>query len=326
MPVITYRDALNQALREEMRRDPRVFLMGEEVGVYQGAYKVSRGLLQEFGDKRVIDTPITEEGFTGVGVGAAMAGLRPVVEIMTWNFSLVAIDQIVNGAAKMRYMSGGQVKIPMVIRGPGGGAHQLGAQHSQSLESYYAYVPGLKVAAAGTPYDAKGLLKSAIRDDDPVIFIEGETLYGSKGEVPEEEYVIPLGVADVKRQGEDCTVVAWAKMVGVALRAAEQLAADGVSCDVVDLRSLRPLDEATILDSVRRTNRCVIVEEGWPVAGFGAQVADLIQREAFDDLDAPVARVTGADVPMPYAKNLEHMVMPTPGRVVAAVKEVLYID
>ncbi|MGE5358931.1 MAG: pyruvate dehydrogenase complex E1 component subunit beta [Bacteroidales bacterium] len=326
MPVITYRDALNQALREEMRRDPRVFLMGEEVGVYQGAYKVSRGLLQEFGDKRVIDTPITEEGFTGVGVGAAMAGLRPVVEIMTWNFSLVAIDQIVNGAAKMRYMSGGQVKIPMVIRGPGGGAHQLGAQHSQSLESYYAYVPGLKVAAAGTPYDAKGLLKSAIRDDDPVIFIEGETLYGSKGEVPEEEYVIPLGVADVKRQGEDCTVVAWAKMVGVALRAAEQLAADGVSCDVVDLRSLRPLDEATILDSVRRTNRCVIVEEGWPVAGFGAQVADLIQREAFDDLDAPVARVTGADVPMPYAKNLEHLAVPGPERIAQAVRGVMYLD
>jgi pyruvate dehydrogenase E1 component beta subunit len=326
MPIITYRDALNQALREEMHRDPRVFLMGEEVGVYQGAYKVSRGLLQEFGEKRVIDTPITEEGFTGVGVGAAMAGLRPVVEIMTWNFSLVAIDQIVNGAAKMHYMSGGQVKIPMVIRGPGGAAHQLAAQHSQSLESYYAYVPGLKVAAAGTPYDAKGLLKSAIRDDDPVIFIEGETLYGSKGEVPEEEYLIPLGVADVKREGSDCTLIAWAKMVGVAMKAAEQLASDGVSCDVLDLRSLRPLDEGTILDSVRRTNRCVIVEEGWPVAGFGAQVADLIQREAFDDLDAPVARVTGADVPMPYAKNLEHAAVPGPERVIEAVRAVTYLD
>ncbi len=326
MPLITYRDALNQALREEMRRDPRVFLMGEEVGIYQGAYKVSRGLMQEFGEKRVIDTPITEEGFTGVGIGAAMVGLRPVIEIMTWNFSILAMDQIVNGAAKMLYMSGGQVKIPMVIRGPGGAAHQLAAQHSQSLESYYAYVPGLKVAAAGTPYDAKGLLKSAIRDDDPVIFIEGETLYGSKGEVPEEEYLVPLGVADVKREGTDCTVIAWAKMVGVALKAAEQLASDGVSCDVVDLRSLRPLDEACILDSVRRTNRCVIVEEGWPVAGFGAQVADLIQREAFDDLDAPVARVTGADVPMPYAKNLEHAAVPGPERVISAVRSVMYLD
>jgi pyruvate dehydrogenase E1 component beta subunit len=326
MPVITYRDALNQALREEMRRDPNVFLMGEEVGVYQGAYKVSRGLLQEFGDRRVIDTPITEEGFTGVGVGAAMAGLRPIVEIMTWNFSLVAIDQIVNGAAKMRYMSGGQVKIPMVIRGPGGAAHQLGAQHSQSLESYYAHVPGLKVAAAGTPYDAKGLLKSAIRDDDPVIFIEGETLYGAKGEVPEEEYLIPLGVADVKRAGDDCTVLAWSKMVIVGLKAAEQLQAVGVSCDVIDLRSLRPLDTACILNSVRRTNRCVIVEEGWPVAGFGAELADLIQREAFDDLDAPVMRVTGADVPMPYAKNLEHKAAPDPDRVIRAVRSVTYLD
>jgi pyruvate dehydrogenase E1 component beta subunit len=326
MAVITYRDALNQALREEMRRDPNVFLMGEEVGVYQGAYKVSRGLLQEFGDRRVIDTPITEEGFTGVGVGAAMAGLRPIVEIMTWNFSLVAIDQIINGAAKMRYMSGGQVKIPMVIRGPGGAAHQLGAQHSQSLESYYAHVPGLKVATAGTPYDAKGLLKAAIRDDDPVIFIEGETLYGAKGEVPEEEYVIPLGVADVKRAGDDCTVLVWSKMVGIGLKAADQLQADGVSCDVIDLRSLRPLDTACILNSVRRTNRCVVVEEGWPVAGFGAQLADLIQREAFDDLDAPVMRVTGADVPMPYARNLEHTAVPDPDRVIRAVRSVMYLE
>src|SRR5512144_1782926 len=242
MPTLTYRDALNQALREEMRRDPRVFLMGEEVGVYQGAYKVSRGLMQEFGERRVIDTPITEEGFTGVGIGAAMVGLRPVIEIMTWNFSILAMDQIVNGAAKMLYMSGGQVKMPIVIRGPGGAAHQLGAQHSQSLESWYAHVPGLKVAAAATPYDAKGLLKSAIRDDDPVIFIEGETLYGSKGEVPEEEYLLPLGVADVKREGDDVTLVAWSKMVTVALAAAEHLANDNVSCEVIDLRTLRPLD------------------------------------------------------------------------------------
>jgi pyruvate dehydrogenase E1 component beta subunit len=326
MPVITYRDALNQALREEMRRDPRVFLMGEEVGVYQGAYKVSRGLMQEFGERRVIDTPITEEGFTGVGVGAAMVGLRPVIEIMTWNFSILAIDQIVNGAAKMLYMSGGQVKIPIVIRGPGGAAHQLGAQHSQSLESWYSHVPGLKVAAAATPYDAKGLLKSAIRDDDPVIFVEGETLYGSKGEVPEEEYLVPLGVADLKRQGNDVTILAWSKMVNVALAAAETLANENVSCEVIDLRTLRPLDERAIADSVRRTNRCVVVEEGWPYAGVGAELADVIQREAFDDLDAPIERVTGADVPMPYAKNLEHLAMPAADRVVQAVRRVMYLD
>ncbi len=326
MPLITYRDALNQALREEMQRDPRVFLMGEEVGIYQGAYKVSRGLMEQFGERRVIDTPITEEGFTGVGVGAAMVGLRPVIEMMTWNFSLEAIDQIVNGAAKMLYMSGGQVKIPMVIRGPGGAAHQLGAQHSQSLESWYSHVPGLKVAAAATPYDAKGLLKSAIRDDDPVIFIEGETLYGSKGEVPEEEYLVPLGVADVKREGSDVTLIAWSKMVKVALDAAERLTNDNVSCEVLDLRTLRPLDRQAVLDSVRRTNRCVVVEEGWPYSGVGAELADLIQREAFDDLDAPVERVTGADVPMPYAKNLEHLAMPAPERVIEAVRRVAYLD
>jgi pyruvate dehydrogenase E1 component beta subunit len=326
MPLITYRDALNQALREEMKRDPKVFLMGEEVGVYQGAYKVSRGLLQEFGEKRVIDTPITEEGFTGVGVGAAMAGLRPVVEIMTWNFSLVAIDQIVSGAAKMLYMSGGQFKMPIVVRGPGGAAHQLAAQHSQSLESWYAHVPGLKVVAPSTAYDAKGLLKSAIRDDDPVIFFEGETLYGSKGEVPEGEYVVPIGVADVKREGTDVTIVAWSKMVQVATKAAEQLEAEGVSCEIIDPRTLRPLDQEPIIRSVQKTNRCVIVEEGWEYAGVGAQLAYLIHRDAFSDLDAPVTRVTGEDVPMPYAKNLEHMAMPTPSRVVAAVREVLYMD
>jgi pyruvate dehydrogenase E1 component beta subunit len=326
MPVITYRDALNQALREELHRDPKVFLMGEEVGVYQGAYKVSRGLLQEFGDRRIIDTPITEEGFAGVGVGAAMAGLRPIIEMMTWNFSLVAIDQIVNGAAKMLYMSGGQFKIPMVFRGPGGAAHQLAAQHSQSLESWYAHVPGLKVVAPSTPYDAKGLLKTAIRDDDPVIFIEGETLYGSKGEVPEGEYVLPLGVADVKREGTDVTIVAWSKMATLALTAAEQLAAEGVSCEVIDPRTLRPLDEAPIIASVKKTNRCVVVEEGWEYAGIGAQLAYIINRDAFSDLDAPVTRVTGTDVPMPYAKNLEHMAMPSVGRVVQAVKEVLYLD
>jgi pyruvate dehydrogenase E1 component beta subunit len=309
-----------------MRRDSRVFLMGEEVGVYQGAYKVSRGLLQEFGEQRVIDTPITEEGFAGVGVGAAMVGLRPVVEMMTWNFSMLAMDQIINGAAKMLYMSGGQLRIPIVVRGPGGAAHQLAAQHSQSLESWYAQVPGLKVVSPSTPYDAKGLLKTAIRDDDPVIFFEGETLYGSKGEVPDEEYTIPLGTADVKRQGTDVTIVAWSKMVNVALAAADQLAAGGVSCEVIDPRTLRPLDETPIVESVRRTNRCVIVEEEWPFCGVGAQVAYLVQRDAFGDLDAPVTRVTGADVPMPYARNLEHLAMPSPARVVRAVRDVLYLD
>jgi len=326
MPVITYRDALNQALAEEMRRDPRVFLMGEEVGVYQGAYKVSRGLLQEFGDKRVIDTPITEESFSGLGIGAAMVGLRPIIELMTWNFSMVAIDQIVNGAAKMLYMSGGQTTIPIVFRGPGGAAHQLSAQHSQALESWYAHVPGLKVIAPSTPADAKGLLKSAVRDDDPVVFIESETLYGSKGEVPEGEYTIPIGVADVKREGTDVTLVAWSRMVGVALTAAGRLAAEGISCDVIDPRTLRPLDEESILASVRKTNRVVIVEEGWPFAGVGAQLAFLIQSQAFDDLDAPVARVTGADVPMPYAKNLEHLAVPSAARVIEAVRGVSYVQ
>ena len=326
MALMTYRDALNQALREEMHRDPRVFLMGEEVGVYQGAYKVSRGLLQEFGERRVIDTPITEEAFTGAGVGAAMVGLRPVIEMMTWNFSILAMDQIINSAAKMLYMSGGQFAIPMVIRGPGGAAHQLAAQHSQSLESWFAHVPGLKVVAPSTPYDAKGLLKSAIRDDDPVIFFEGETLYGSKGEVPEGEYTIPLGVSDVKREGSDVTIIAWSKMVSVALKAAAALEADGVSCEVIDPRTLRPLDVDPLLASVRKTNRCVIVEEGWEYAGIGAQLAYLIHREVFDQLDAPVTRVTGADVPMPYAKNLEHLAMPQSGKVIEAVRQVLYLD
>jgi pyruvate dehydrogenase E1 component beta subunit len=255
-----------------------------------------------------------------------MVGLRPIIEMMTWNFSLVAIDQIVNGAAKMLYMSGGQFKIPIVFRGPGGAAHQLAAQHSQSLEAWYSSVPGLKVVAPATPYDAKGLLKSAIRDDDPVIFMEGETLYGSKGEVPEEEYVIPIGVADVKRAGTDVTIVAWSKMVAVALKAAEALAADGVQSEIVDPRTLRPLDIAPIIASVKKTNRCVVVEEGWPQAGLGAQIAYQIQQEAFGDLDAPVTRVTGADVPMPYAKNLEHLAMPSAQRVIAAVREVLYLD
>jgi pyruvate dehydrogenase E1 component beta subunit len=326
MPTLTYRDALNQALREEMHRDESVFLMGEEVGVYQGAYKVSRGLLEEFGARRVVDTPITELGFAGVGVGAAMVGLRPVIEMMTFNFALLAVDQIVNSAAKMRYMSNGQVGVPMVVRGPGGAALQLGAQHSQAFESWYAHIPGLKVVMPATPADAKGLLKSAIRDDNPVIFIEGEMLYNTKGEVPEGEYTIPLGVADIKRSGTDVTLICHSKTVAVALKAADQLAADGINAEVVDLRTIRPLDTETVLASVARTHRCVVVEEGWGFAGVGAQVVDTIQREIFDELDAPVLRVTGAEVPMPYNKQLEKLAKADPAKVIAAVKKVLYVD
>jgi pyruvate dehydrogenase E1 component beta subunit len=326
MPTVSYRDALNQALREEMRRDPEVFLMGEEVGVYQGAYKVSRGLLEEFGPTRVVDTPITELGFAGVGVGAAMVGLRPVIEFMTWNFALLAIDQVINSAAKMRYMSGGQVGVPIVFRGPGGAALQLAAQHSQAFESLYAHIPGLKVVAPATPADAKGLLKSAIRDDDPVIFIEGEMLYNTKGEVPDTEYTIPLGVAEVKRAGDQVTLVCHSKTVSIALAAAERLAEDGVAAEVVDLRTIRPLDEATLLDSVRKTHRAVIVEEGWPFAGVGAQVVDTIQREAFDELDAPLLRVTAADVPMPYNKHLEKAAKVDAEKVIAAARRVMYVE
>jgi pyruvate dehydrogenase E1 component subunit beta len=324
MAVVTYRDALNQALREEMQRDPSVFLMGEEVGVYQGAYKVSRGLLDEFGPMRVVDTPITELGFAGVGVGAAMVGLRPVIEFMTWNFALLAVDQLINSAAKMRYMSNGQVGVPAVFRGPGGAALQLAAQHSQAFESWYAHIPGLKVVTPATPSDAKGLLKSAIRDDDPVIFIEGEMLYNTKGEVPEGEHVVPIGQAEVKREGGDVTLVCHSKTVSVALKAAEQLAGEGAQAEVLDLRTIRPLDTGAVLDSVTKTHRCVVVEEGWPFAGVGAQVVDTIQREAFDELDAPVLRVTGADVPMPYNKQLEKAAKADPAKVVAAVNQVLY--
>ncbi|GBD31448.1 2-oxoisovalerate dehydrogenase subunit beta [bacterium HR33] len=326
MPVLTYRDALNQALREEMQRDPNVFLMGEEVGVYQGAYKVSRGLLQEFGEHRVVDTPIAELGFAGIGVGAAMAGLRPVIEFMTWNFALLAIDEVVNSAAKMLYMSGGQIPIPIVFRGPGGAALQLAAQHSQAFEAWYAHVPGLKVVAPSTPYDAKGLLKSAIRDDNPVVFLEGEMLYNVRGEVPEEEYLIPLGVADIKRPGDDVTVICHSKTVAVALKAAEELAGEGISAEVIDLRTIRPLDTDTILKSVMKTNRCVIVEEGWPFCGVGAQVAYEIQRGAFDYLDAPIERVTGADVPMPYNKHLERAAKPAVSQVIEAAKRAAYAD
>jgi pyruvate dehydrogenase E1 component subunit beta len=324
MAIVTYRDALNQALREEMQRDPSVFLMGEEVGVYQGAYKVSRGLLDEFGPMRVVDTPITELGFAGVGVGAAMVGLRPVIEFMTWNFALLAVDQLVNSAAKMRYMSNGQVGVPAVFRGPGGAALQLAAQHSQAFESWYAHLPGLKVVMPATPADAKGLLKSAIRDDNPVIFIEGEMLYNIKGEVPEGEHVIPIGQADLKREGSDVTIVCHSKTVSVALKAAEQLAQEGINADVLDLRTIRPLDTNAVLESVAKTHRCVVVEEGWPFAGVGAQVVDTIQREAFDELDAPIIRVTGADVPMPYNKQLEKAAKADPTKVISAVNQVLY--
>jgi pyruvate dehydrogenase E1 component beta subunit len=326
MPTITYRDALNQALREEMQRDDRVFLMGEEVAVYQGAYKVSKGLLQEFGEMRVVDTPITELGFAGVGVGAAMVGLRPVIEFMTWNFAVLALDQVLNSAAKMLYMSGGQYNIPMVFRGPNGAALQLSAQHSQSFESWLAHIPGVKVLTPGTPYDAKGLLKSAIRDDNPVIFLEGEMLYNTKGDVPDEEYLIPIGKADLKREGEHCTIVTNGKMALVAMQAADQLAREDIRVDVVDLRTVRPMDVEAISSSVRKTNRAVVLEEGWEIAGIGAQVVDFIQRECFDDLDAPVVRVHQEDVPMPYAKNLEKLAKPDAAKAIAAVKKVMYLE
>ena len=326
MAVITYRDALNMALREEMHRDDRVFLMGEEVAVYQGAYKVSKGLLQEFGEMRVVDTPITELGFAGVGVGAAMAGLRPIIEFMTWNFALLALDQVVNAAAKMLYMSGGQFPMPIVFRGPNGAALQLGAQHSQAWESWLAHIPGLKVVAPATPYDAKGLLKAAIRDDNPVCFLEGEMLYNTKGEVPDTDYVIPLGKAEVKRVGDQVTLVSHGKMVLVALQAAEAMAKDGISCEVVDLRTIRPMDVETIVQSVKKTTRCVVVEEGWEVCGVGAQVVDYVQRHCFDYLDSPVLRVHQADAPMPYTKSLEKAAKPDLPKTIAAIKQVLYLD
>jgi pyruvate dehydrogenase E1 component beta subunit len=326
MPVITYRDALNQAHREEMQRDDRVFLMGEEVGVYQGAYKVSRGLLQEFGEMRVVDTPITELGFAGVGVGAAMVGLRPIIEFMTWNFALLALDQVVNSAAKMLYMSGGQYNIPIVFRGPNGAALQLSAQHSQAWESWLAHIPGLKVVSPGTPYDAKGLLKSAIRDDNPVIVLEGEMLYNTKGEVPEEEYLIPIGKADLKREGDHCSIITYGKMALLAMQVADQLAKDGIGVDVLDLRTVRPIDIDAIAQSVAKTNRAVVVEEGWEICGMGSQLVDLIQRECFDDLDAPVVRVHQADTPMPYAKNLEKLAKPDAAKTIAAVRRVMYLD
>ncbi|MCX6137320.1 MAG: pyruvate dehydrogenase complex E1 component subunit beta [Ignavibacteriales bacterium] len=323
MAIIQFREALNQAMCEEMDRDPNVFLMGEEVAQYQGAYKVSQGMLQRFGEKRVIDTPITEAGFAGLGIGAAMVGLRPIIEMMTWNFGILAFDQIFNNAAKIRYMSGGQFKVPMVVRGPSGAAHALGAQHSQSIESMVAHVPGLIVIAPSTPADGKGLLKSAIRDDNTVIFMESEMMYGQKGEVPEEEYVIPIGVGDIKRIGKDVTIVAWSKMLHVVLTAADELMKEGIEAEVIDPRTIRPLDEGLILSSVKKTNHCVVVEEAWPFASVGKEVAHRVYSKAFDYLDAPIEHVNGEDVPMPYATNLEKLMLPNVSKVVAAVKKSL---
>ncbi|GAK57528.1 transketolase central region [Candidatus Vecturithrix granuli] len=324
MPIITYREALRQAMDEEMARDEHVILLGEEVAEYNGAYKVSQGLWEKYGSSRVIDTPITEEGFTGVGIGAATAGLRPIVEWMTFNFSLMAIDQVVNNAAKMRHMSGGQLKTPVVFRGPNGPAEYLSSQHSQALQSYYAHVPGLKVVAPATPYDAKGLLKSAIRDDNPVVFLEAEMMYAWKGEVPEAEYLIPLGEADIKRVGDDVTIVTYSKPLKVVQEAAQALEKEEISVEIVDLRSLRPLDEKTVYASVRKTNRCVVVDESWPVASVGSYVAWLISKNCFDLLDAPVELVTSEDVPMPYNHRLELAAQPSVAKVITAVKSVLY--
>jgi pyruvate dehydrogenase E1 component beta subunit len=320
---LSYREALNQAMREEMQRDPRVFLIGEEVGYYQGAFKVSKGFVEEFGTERVRDTPITEAGFTGLAIGAAMAGLRPIVELMTFNFGILALDQIVNNAAKIRYMSGGQISIPMVIRGPGSAAHQLAAQHSQSLEAWFCHVPGLKVIAPATPHDAKGLLKAAIRDDNPVIFIEAQLLYGTKGDVQEGDYTVPIGKAEIKREGKDVTIAAYSKMLLLALEAASELAKDGIDAEVVDLRTLKPLDVATLVQSVEKTGRLVIVEEGWRFAGLGAQIAESVYSTVFDALDGPIVRVTGEEVPMPYSRPLEDLAVPDRARIIQAVKQVL---
>ncbi|HET6243507.1 MAG: pyruvate dehydrogenase complex E1 component subunit beta [Bacteroidetes bacterium] len=325
MRTIKLRDALREAMVEEMRRDDKVFLMGEEVAEYNGAYKVSQGMLDEFGPKRVIDTPIAELGFAGIGVGAAMNGLRPIIEFMTFNFSLVAIDQVINSAAKIMSMSGGQFHAPMVFRGPTGSAGQLSSQHSQAFESWYANCPGLKVIVPSTPYDAKGLLKSAIRDNDPVIFMESEQMYGEMGEVPDSEYLIPIGLADVKRKGKDVTLVTFGKITKVALAAAVELEKEGISAEVIDLRTVRPIDYATVIESIKKTNRMVMVEESWPLGSIASEVAFKVQREAFDYLDAPVLRVTGKDVPLPYAPTLIEAYLPNIERVVKAVKAVMYI-
>ena len=325
MRTIPYRQALREAMEEEMRRDPAVFLMGEEVAQYNGAYKVSQGMLDEFGPKRVIDTPISELGFSAIGVGAAMNNTRPIIEFMTWNFAELAIDQVVNHAAKMVSMTGGQFNCPIVFRGPNGSAGQLAAQHSQAFENWYANIPGLKVISTINPYDAKGLMKSAIRDNDPVVFMESETCYGDVGEVPEEEYLIPIGKADVKRAGTDVTIVSYNKMMKVAMASADELAKENISAEVIDLRTIRPLDWQTIMESVKKTNRLVIVEEQWPYGSVGSEIAYRIQKEAFDYLDAPIRRITTADANMHYAPNLVAAYLPDVPRTVALVKEVMYM-
>jgi len=325
MKEIAFRDAIRDAMSEEMRRDQSVFLMGEEVAEYNGAYKASQGMLDEFGPERVIDTPIAELGFAGIGVGAAGNGLRPIIEFMTFNFSLVAIDQIINSAAKILSMSAGQYGAPIVFRGPTGNAGQLGAQHSQNFENWFANTPGLKVVVPSNPYDAKGLLKSAIRDNNPVIFMESEVMYGDKMMVPEEEYLIPLGKADVKRQGKDVTIVSFGKMIPrVVNPAILQLEKEGIDVELVDLRTVKPIDYATVIESVKKTNRCVVVEEAWPLASISTEIAYHIQRHAFDYMDAPVIRVTNRDVPLPYAPTLIEEILPSVKRVVEAVKSVLY--
>ena len=324
MREIQFREAVCEAMSEEMRRDSSIYLMGEEVAEYNGAYKASKGMLDEFGEKRVIDTPISELGFAGVGVGSAMNGLRPIIEFMTFNFSLVAIDQIISNAAKMRQMSGGQFPIPIVFRGPTASAGQLGATHSQAFESWYANCPGLKVVVPSNPFDAKGLLKSAIRDDDPVIFMESEQMYGDKGEVPEGEYLTPIGVAEVKRKGTDVTIVSFGKIIKEAYKAADELAEQGIEAEVIDLRTVRPIDYATIIESVKKTNRLVVLEESWPLGSIATEIAFKIQKDAFDFLDAPIKRVTCLDTPMAYAPTLVEAFLPNKDKLIEAVKEVTY--
>ncbi|MBN1306458.1 MAG: pyruvate dehydrogenase complex E1 component subunit beta [Chitinispirillaceae bacterium] len=324
MALLTFRDALNQALDEEMERDPAIIIIGEEVAQYNGAYKVTKGLLDKYGPSRVIDTPITEEGFTGVGIGAAMAGMRVIVEWMTFNFSIQALDQVLNNAAKMRYMSGGQFTLPIVFRGPNGPAEYLSSQHSQALQSMFAHIPGLKVVAPSTPHDAKGLLKSAIRDDNPVVFLEAELMYNWTGEVPEQQYVVPIGTAAIRQEGTDVTIVSFSKPMKLAMEAAAELAKEDISAEVIDLRSLRPLDETTVFESVRKTNRCVIIDEAWPVASIGTHIGCRVSQECFDFLDAPVEVINSQDVPMPYNHGLELAAQPSVAAIIAAVRRCSY--
>lgn len=324
MRIVQYREALREAMSEEMRKDKNVYLMGEEVAEYNGAYKVSQGMLEEFGPQRIIDTPIAELGFTGIAVGSAMNGLRPIVEFMTWNFAILAADQIINEAAKILQMSGGQLGCPIVFRGGNGTAGQLGATHSQSFEAFYAHVPGLKVITPSTPYDAKGLMKAAIRDNDPVVFLESEKMYGDKGEIPDGEFIIPIGLADIKRPGNDVTIVSFGKIIKEAHIAAAELEKEGISCEIIDLRTIRPIDYATVVNSVKRTNRCVVVEESWPLASIASEIAYHLQNYAFDYLDAPVKRVMQSDTPFPFSPSLMAEALPNPARIIAAVKSVCY--